>query len=158
MPPGDQFCSECGAGSSGALRAPNTSTTAIAPTAIAPTAITNSVPPSLDNPAPGTAYAPPPSGYPQPVPAYAVPTVTYIQTAGTNGMAVASMVLGILWLYWFGSLLALIFGYVALSQLKQRQQSGRGMAIAGIVLGWIGAATLVLFIIIAAAVSHSTNP
>ena len=55
-------------------------------------------------------------------------------------MAIASLVLGILWLDWIGSVLALIFGYIALGQIKQRQQAGRGLAIAGIVLGWIGVA------------------
>jgi hypothetical protein len=34
-------------------------------------------------------------------------------TVGYNGLAIASMVLGILWLYWIGSILALIFGLVA---------------------------------------------
>jgi hypothetical protein len=62
-------------------------------------------------------------------------------------MAIASMVLGILWLYWIGSVLALVFGYVALSQIRKNSQSGRGMAIAGVVLGWVGVATLILMII-----------
>lgn len=50
------------------------------------------------------------------------------------------MVLGILWLYWIGSILALIFGYVAKSQIAASggRQGGRGMATAGIVLGWVG--------------------
>ena len=50
------------------------------------------------------------------------------------------MVLGILWLYWIGSVLALVFGYMAKSQIDTSggRQAGRGMAIAGIVLGWIG--------------------
>jgi Domain of unknown function (DUF4190)/Protein of unknown function (DUF2510) len=74
----------------------------------------------------------------------------------SNGMAIASMVLGIVWLYWLGSVLALVFGYIALNQIKQSngQQSGRGMAIAGIVLGWIGVAVLVSIGIVAAAGSN----
>jgi hypothetical protein len=64
-------------------------------------------------------------------------------------MAIASLVLGILWLDWIGSALALIFGYVALSQIKRRQQKGRGLAIAGITLGWIGVGLLVLVVILA---------
>jgi hypothetical protein len=28
----------------------------------------------------------------------------------TNGLAIASMVLGIVWVYWLGSVLALVFG------------------------------------------------
>jgi hypothetical protein len=62
------------------------------------------------------------------------------------------MVLGILWLYWVGSILALIFGYVSKSQIERSggRQGGRGMAIAGIVLGWVGIGILV--IVIAAAI------
>jgi hypothetical protein len=66
-------------------------------------------------------------------------------------MAIASMVLGILWLWWIGSILALIFGYVGLAQIRQRNEAGKGMAIAGIVLGWIGIGFLILVIILAAA-------
>lgn len=58
--------------------------------------------------------------------------------------------LGILWLYWIGSILALIFGYVAKSQIDRSQgrQSGRGMAVAGIVLGWVGVGILSLVVVI----------
>ncbi|MCP2327798.1 hypothetical protein HDA40_006305 [Hamadaea flava] len=50
--------------------------------------------------------------------------------SGTNGFAVASLIFGILG----GILFAVIFGFVALSQIKKRNQKGRGMAIAGLVL------------------------
>lgn len=72
---------------------------------------------------------------------------------GTNGLAIASMILGIVWVWGIGSILALIFGYVAMNQIKQRNQSGRGMAIAGTVLGWVGV-LLTALIIVAAAESH----
>ncbi len=72
----------------------------------------------------------------------------YGQPRPTNGMAVASMVLGIVWIFWIGSILALVFGYVAKSQIAERGEGGAGMATAGIVLGWIGAATFVLFFIL----------
>jgi hypothetical protein len=60
------------------------------------------------------------------------------------------MVLGILWLYWVGSILALVFGYIAKSQINDSggRQGGRGMAIAGIVLGWIGVGILILVIVL----------
>ena len=74
----------------------------------------------------------------------------------TNGMAIASMVLGILWLYWIGSVLALVFGYVARAQIRQRNEGGGGMAIAGIVLGWIGIGFLVIGIIAVATRSSTT--
>jgi hypothetical protein len=72
-----------------------------------------------------------------------------IQTQGTNGFSVASLVLGVLWLYGVGSILALVFGYIAKGQIDRSgaQQSGRGMAIAGIVLGWIGVAVLLLVLV-----------
>lgn len=66
-----------------------------------------------------------------------------------NGLAVASLVLGILWLMWVGSILALVFGYTAKSQIDRspQTQGGRGLAIAGIVLGWVGIGTLALMAI-----------
>jgi hypothetical protein len=66
----------------------------------------------------------------------------------TNGFAVASLVLGIVWAMGIGSVLALVFGYMGKNQIDQSggAQTGRGMAIAGIVLGWIGVALLVLMI------------
>jgi hypothetical protein len=69
----------------------------------------------------------------------------------TNGMAVASMVLGILWIYWIGSILALVFGYIARSQIRERGEGGSGMAVAGIVLGCVGIGILLLVILVAAA-------
>jgi Domain of unknown function (DUF4190) len=77
----------------------------------------------------------------------------------TNGLAIASLVLGILWLYWVGSILALVFGYIARRQIAQRQgiQGGRGLATAGIVLGWVGVGFLALFIVLAM-VGLATDP
>ena len=67
----------------------------------------------------------------------------------TNGMAIASMVLGIVWIYGIGAVLALIFGYKARSEIDASQgtQTGRGMATAGIVLGWVGVAGVILLIV-----------
>ena len=72
-------------------------------------------------------------------------------------MAVASLVLGILWLYWIGSILALVFGYMAKRQIRERGESGGGMATAGIVLGWIGIAFLVLAIVAGIASTSSSD-
>ncbi|HWE70540.1 MAG TPA: DUF4190 domain-containing protein [Acidimicrobiales bacterium] len=65
----------------------------------------------------------------------------------TNGLAIASLVLGILWLGGLGSVLAVIFGFVARKQIRTRRQRGNGMAIAGIVLGWVGVGLLILAIL-----------
>jgi hypothetical protein len=68
------------------------------------------------------------------------------------------MVLGILWLYWVGSVLAVIFAAVALNQFKSSGKQGRGIAIAGLTLGLVGVGTLFLVIIIvAAAQTHSSS-
>jgi Domain of unknown function (DUF4190) len=60
------------------------------------------------------------------------------QRVGTNPMAVASLVCSLFgWLCVVGPLFGLIFGFVALNQIRQTGQRGRGMALAGIVLGAI---------------------
>lgn len=70
----------------------------------------------------------------------------------TNGLAIASLVLGIVWLWGIGSIMALVFGYISKDQIDRSQgrQEGRGMAVAGIVLGWIGVAILIIVIVEAA--------
>lgn len=64
-------------------------------------------------------------------------------------MSIASLVLGIvgvpLCFLFVPSLLAIIFGFVGLSQIKQDPaQRGRGLAIAGLVLGIVMLALMVL--------------
>jgi len=66
----------------------------------------------------------------------------------TNGMAVASLILGIVWIYWIGSVLALVFGYMARRQIAERGEGGAGLATAGIVLGWIGVGVLVAMVLV----------
>lgn len=90
-------------------------------------------------------YGQQPYGYPAQGPVYPVAVVG----PKTNGLAVASMVLGILWLWWVGSILALVFGMIAKSQIESSggTQQGRGMAISGIVLGWVGVGILLVFIV-----------
>ena len=101
--------------------------------------------PAPPAPGPWPPGAPPPAAYAPGQIAYGLP-----QPTSTNGMAIASLVLGILWLYWIGSILALIFGYIAKRQIDESQgrQTGRGMAIAGIVLGWIGVGVGVLLAVL----------
>ena len=73
----------------------------------------------------------------------------YGQVTTVNGLAIASMILGILWLYWIGSVLALIFGVMAKKQIDRSHglQTGRGMAITGIVLGCIGVGLLLVVVL-----------
>jgi Domain of unknown function (DUF4190) len=90
--------------------------------------------------------------YGQPYP----PPYGYPLAQRTNGMAIASMVLGILWIYWIGSILALIFGYMAKNQIRERGEAGSGMATAGIVLGWIGVGILALVLLFGVAAGVSS--
>jgi len=87
-------------------------------------------------------YEPPAS--PLDVPAPITPAVP----PKNNGFAVVSLSMGIIWYFWIGSILALIFGYIAKRQIdaSQGQQKGRGFAVAGIVLGWVGVGILALVI------------
>lgn len=93
-------------------------------------------------------------GRPLPVAAAVRPVMSHAHAAvantssGTNGMAIASMVLGILWLYGLGSVLALVFGYVALNQIARDGGGGRGMAIAGVALGWVGLGVILLITVV----------
>jgi hypothetical protein len=96
--------------------------------------------------APGGYQSPPGPGYlPQP------PAPGFVPVARTNGLAIASLVLGILWLAWLGSLVGLVLGLVALKQIKNRNQGGRGIAIAGVVLSVLWLLGLVIAIIVDAA-------
>jgi hypothetical protein len=80
---------------------------------------------------------PPASSLPPPVPApIGYPGVPQ----KTNGMAVASLILGIVWIAGIGSVLAVIFGFMSRKRIEQSQgrESGGGLSVAGIVLGFVG--------------------
>jgi hypothetical protein len=82
---------------------------------------------------------PPAPALPQPYYGSGVPAYPSVPPR-TSGLAIASLVLGILNLSGIGSLLATIFGAVALGQISRSNGAvtGKGMAIAGFVLGIIG--------------------
>ena len=69
-----------------------------------------------------------------------------VSSPETNRAAVISLVLGALWLFGIGSVLALVFGYRARREIKSSvpPQGGAGLATAGIVLGWVGVAMLLV--------------
>lgn len=111
----------------------------------------SSPPPSPPPPAPPT-YGQQPGGY------------GYQSTPSTNGLAIASLVLGIaqIFLCIIGAILALVFGYISRRQIDESggTQGGRGMAVAGIILGWIGIGlgiAYIVVIIIAVIVSDDDN-
>ena len=96
-------------------------------------------------PAPGYPAPPGPYGYPQPYYGYPPPA-----GPGTNGMAIAALVsalAGLLVSCGLLSPLGIIFGHIALSQIKRTGESGRGMAIAGLVIGYLSLAGIALMVI-----------
>ncbi|MGW4768683.1 DUF4190 domain-containing protein [Nocardia sp. NPDC004278] len=73
-----------------------------------------------------------PYGYPQ-------------QGQGTNGLAIGSLVASLVGLCTcIGSIVGIVLGIIALNQIKERGQEGRGLALAGI---WVGAGGIVLGIV-----------
>jgi hypothetical protein len=74
--------------------------------------------------------------------------------AGTNGSAVASLVFGILGLLTvvICAPFAIVFGHVARSQIRRRGGTGGGMALAGLILGYltvvlVGGVVALLFLV-----------
>jgi hypothetical protein len=120
-------------------------------------------------PPPANPYGAPPN-YPPPAnpygtpPGYAVPAQQYgaqpnyaqpygmpypVGVPPNNGLAIASLILGILILVAgpFTGIPAVITGHMALSRTKANPMvPGRGMAIAGLILGYISIALTVCFI------------
>ncbi|GAA5192980.1 hypothetical protein GCM10023322_53760 [Rugosimonospora acidiphila] len=110
-------------------------------------------------PAPGYPAAQP--QYPQPgyqayptypaYPGYPMPGAG----ARNNGLAIASLCVslgGLVFLVCYGGggllgIVGAILGHVAKSQIKQRGEAGRGMALAGIIIGWVSVALGVLVLI-----------
>jgi type IV pilus assembly protein PilA len=69
----------------------------------------------------------------------------------TSGMAIASLVCGILNVFPL-SAIAIVLGHVSLTQIKKSagRMQGRGLAIAGLVLGYLGIVAIPFILIIAA--------
>lgn len=139
---------------------PRTGTSQACPTRAVDTlrGITDPPPPEWGAPPPGWGTPPPlsgPPGWASPpgTPGWGGPPPPPMPR--TNGLAIASLVCGIagiaMCLGPLGSVPALITGYNARRQIDATGgvQEGRGMAIAGIVLGWVGVG---LFIIVVVAI------
>lgn len=111
-------------------------------------------PPSWGAPPAGYGYAYGPGG-----PAWGPPPLPSI-----NGLAIASLVLGILGIipcFWnmFLSIIALVLGITAVRKVNAGTASpdGKGMAIAGIVLGGLGTALFLLLLVVVVASSGDSS-
>lgn len=103
------------------------------------------------------APAPPPYGQPAayaqpgyPAPYYGAPA--YPAASRTNVLAIISMIasiVGFIWLLPFiGSLAGIIMGHISLRQIAATGENGRGMALAGVIVGYVGLALLIIGIVI----------
>lgn len=96
----------------------------------------------------------PPNPYVSPPPLG--PQVRVGPSTPSNGLAVASMVTGIVGLvftlccglFLVLDMVAIVLGIIALYQIKQGQASGKGMAIAGIACGGVGVGMMILMLVI----------
>ncbi|SRR6266566_5038573 len=79
--------------------------------------------------------------------------------ARRNPLAIASLCCGIgqILLSPIAGIAGLILGIIALNQIKARGESGRGMALAGVILSSIGIGLLILVIIAALVASRGSS-
>jgi hypothetical protein len=68
----------------------------------------------------------------------------------TNGLAIGSLVCGLLG----AAIPAVILGHLARGQIRHTGERGDGMAIAGLILGWLAIGGWALFILALMAASH----
>ena len=88
----------------------------------------------------------PPYGYPAP------PSYNYAPAVKTNALALTSLISSIaafVIVPFIGSVVGVITGHIALRQLKTSGENGRGMALAGTIVGWVGVALSIVGIALA---------
>jgi hypothetical protein len=85
------------------------------------------------------------------------PPVFVTRSRRVNPLAAVALVAGLLWIGWVGSVAAVICGHWALAQIRAAhgRESGRGLAIAGLALGYLGLLTLMMSLLAAVAFSVS---
>lgn len=90
----------------------------------------------------------------QPPPGYQGMPTGYHLYRKTNGLAIASLVLGITGIIFVTAILAVIFAPIARTQIRQRGEAGDGLAIAGLVLGIVWLSIHAFRLIVFGAIMH----
>ena len=67
-----------------------------------------------------------------------------------DGLAVASLILSIFWMFGFGSLLGVIFGHRSRGEAKRAGRRTSPMATAGVVIGYLGLSSIVFWVVVIA--------
>jgi hypothetical protein len=106
---------------------------------------------TADLPGGGQMAAPYAQPYAQPYPPPYMPPYAPVRRP-TNSLAVASLICAVFQPF-FGltTIPAIVLGYAARGQIRRSGEGGDGLATAGLVLGWIGAAVVLLVLIVVAA-------
>ena len=113
-------------------------------------------PPQAQPPA-APAYGQQAPAYGQSAPAYGQPAAAYggPPAKKTNVLAIVSLIAsiaGFVIAWGIGSIVGIICGHISLSQIKKTGEEGRGLAVAGLIVGYIGLALAILSVIIIAIV------
>jgi len=86
-------------------------------------------------------------------------TTVVTPVAKINGFAIASLVCGLAQ-FIFGPLVtipAIVFGHVARSQIKRTGEQGAGLALAGLILGWVTVILGIVIIVVGLAIFAGTH-
>lgn len=86
--------------------------------------------------------------YPGAAPQYTGYPYGAYPTVKTNTLAILALIGAILGFIWvlpiIGSLAGAIMGHISLNQIKRSGEKGRGMAMAGVIVGWVGLGLVIL--------------
>lgn len=106
------------------------------------------------SPPPGQPYYGPQPPYPpyqQPYPPYA----PYPPAPPTNGLAIAALVCGVGgFVVGLSFIPAIICGHLARRQIRQTGEQGAGLALAGLILGYVGTALFIVLIAVFIVIVH----
>jgi hypothetical protein len=78
---------------------------------------------------------------------------------GTNGLAIAALVCGVcqVFFWFFAGVPAVVLGHLARKQIRQTGEAGDGMALAGMILGYVGLALTALLVVLLVAIAVSVG-
>jgi len=87
-----------------------------------------------------------------PVPAVPGAVQPAVCPAQSSGKALASLIFGLFFFVFPAAVVAIVFGHLSLSEIRKSagRLTGHGMAMAGLILGYIGVATVPVILIVAA--------
>lgn len=74
-----------------------------------------------------------------------------------SGRAIAAFVFSLLWLGGVGSLVAIILGGTAMRRTTQRNEAGRGLAVAALIIGILGLLVAIWFFVLVVVAGNAVS-